>query len=361
MQAFDGVMIGVRILVAVLGVVIVLGTVISAVNTFIVPRGINVWLTRAVFGTVRFFFNIRARKANSYEAQDRIMALYAPLTLFILPIVLLSAILLGYMCIYWALETRPIATLFTLSGSSLLTLGYASVDTVIYKILEFSEATIGLILIALLIAYLPTMYSAFSQREAEVAMLEARAGTPPTFVGMIGRSHRIGELDSLVEVWISWQEWFANIEESHTSLAPLSFFRSPRPERSWITAAGTVLDGAAIVLSTVDVKWEPRAALCIRAGYLALRSIADFFGVSYDANPAPDAPISISRSEFDQVYEELAAQDVPLKPDRDQAWQDYTGWRVNYDTVLLQLAALTMAPYGMWSSDRSAVAPRTMR
>lgn len=34
------------------------------------------------------------------------------------------------------------------------------------------------------------------------------------------------------------------------------------------------------------------------------------------------------------------------------AWRDFAGWRVNYDTVLVALAGLTMAPYAPWSSDR---------
>jgi hypothetical protein len=67
----------------------------------------------------------------------------------------------------------------------------------------------------------------------------------------------------------------------------------------------------------------------------------------------PQDPISISRSEFDAVYDRLAAKGVPLKPDRDQAWLDFAGWRVNYDPVLLALADLTMAPPAPWSSDRS--------
>ncbi|MGB5843924.1 MAG: hypothetical protein WBG94_05750, partial [Anaerolineales bacterium] len=64
-------------------------------------------------------------------------------------------------------------------------------------------------------------------------------------------------------------------------------------------------------------------------------------------------PISITRQEFDQAYDQLASQDLPLKPNRDQAWRDYAGWRVNYDQVLLALADLTMAPAAPWSSDRS--------
>jgi hypothetical protein len=42
-----------------------------------------------------------------------------------------------------------------------------------------------------------------------------------------------------------------------------------------------------------------------------------------------------------------------MKPDRDAAWAAFAGWRVNYDSVLLALATLVMAPYAPWSSDRS--------
>ena len=98
---------------------------------------------------------------------------------------------------------------------------------------------------------------------------------------------------------------------------------------------------------------DPQAQLCIRAGFIALRRIADFFNVVYNKDPKPDDPISVSRYEFDAVCDQLAEKGVPLKADRDQAWRDYAGWRVNYDTVLLALAAITLAPYAPWSSDRS--------
>ncbi len=344
-----------RVFVALLGLLIVGGTLLAAIQTFVLPRGVNVRLTRGVFRSIGFFFRLRARRAASYEARDRIMALFAPVVLVMMPVVLLSLVLIGYMFLYWALDPQPMVEAFKLSGSSLLTLGYASVDRATFKLLEFSEAMLGLILVALLIAYLPTMYSAFTRRETNVALLEARAGTPPSAAEMISRSHRTGELAQLHEVWVSWEKWFAEVEESHTSLAALSFFRSPQPGRSWVTAAGTVLDTAALMLSTVDVPWTPSAAFCIRAGYLALREVARFFDVPYAADPAPDDPISISREEFEAVCDELASHNVPLKADRDQAWKDFAGWRVNYDSVLLALAAMTMAPYAPWSSDRSAV------
>ncbi len=153
--------------------------------------------------------------------------------------------------------------------------------------------------------------------------------------------------------------------ESHTSLAALVFFRSPQPEYSWITAAGAVLDSVAFLAAAVDRPREPQAELCIRAGYLALQRIAEFFSVPHNAKPTfPDTPISITRWEFDEVLHELAADGVPLKPDREQAWLDFAGWRVNYDRPLVAISTLVMAPYAPWSSDRSladSAFPRDLR
>ena len=89
-------------------------------------------------------------------------------------------------------------------------------------------------------------------------------------------------------LWERWEVWFAAVQESQTSYAALNFFRSPRSDQSWIVAAGTVLDAAALTLSAVDVPRQPHAAMCIRAGYVALRRIADFFGIAYDPDPRPD-------------------------------------------------------------------------
>jgi hypothetical protein len=331
-------------------------TIAAAVRMVVLPRSDNVWLTRWVFRAVNVIFRIATNKVNTYEERDRIMAYFAPVSLLSMPIVWLILVTIGYTGIFWGIGVRPLYDAFLLSGSSLLTLGFAPVDNLAEMLLAFSEATIGLILIALLIAYLPTMYSTFSRRETQVTLLEIRAGSPPSAITMLGRATRLGRLDQLGEVWARWEVWFAEVDESHTSLAPLVFFRSPRPEHSWITAAGAVLDAAALTASAVDIPRDMRTDLCIRAGYLALRHIADYFSsIEYNPNPAPDDPISISKYEFIEACEALAAEGVPLKKDLDRAWRDFAGWRVNYDVVLLRLAALTMAPYAPWVSDRSPI------
>ena len=133
---------------------------------------------------------------------------------------------------------------------------------------------------------------------------------------------------------------------------PWFFFRSPQPDHSWVTSAGAILDTASLMQSTIDTPDDPQAALCIRAGYLALRRIGDIFSISYDSTPQRGDPVSITRIEFDQVVADLRSTGIPLKADLELAWLDFCGWRVNYDWVLLALANLTMAPASPWTGSR---------
>jgi hypothetical protein len=336
------------------GAAVVAAVFVSAVCTVVVPRGVAVRLTRVVFRSVRRLFELRSRFASTYEERDRAMALYAPLTLIVLPVVWLAITLLGFAAMYWALGVHPLRQAFVESGSSLLTLGFIKAEDLPTTEVAFVEAAIGLILLALLITFLPSMYSAFSRREHEVAKVTILAGSPPSLAEMLQRFYLINGLDQMEEeVWKPWLDWFVDVEESHTSFAGLPFFRSPQPDRSWITAAGVVLDSASFYASTLDVPRSPAAELCIRSGYVALRRISDFYGIPYDPDPSPTDPISVSRDEYEGVCDRLAAVGVPLRPDRDQAWRDFAGWRVNYDTVVTILAGFVMAPYAPWVSDRS--------
>jgi hypothetical protein len=337
----------------VVGALIVGLTVLSAVTTVVVPRAAPAILTRVVFISVRALFMLRARRLQTYEQRDRALARYAPISLLTLAVSWLVLELIGYMLIYWAFGERPWRLAFALSGSSLLTLGFTAPHDLPRTALSFTEAGLGLALLALLISYLPTIYTAFSRREAAVAALDTRAGLPPSAAEMLERLSIIRGLDQMDDFWRTWQDWFVDIEETHTTNPSLVFYRSPVPHRSWITAAGAVLDAASILSSTVEGPRRSEAELCIRSGYLSLRRIAAFFGIPYDPDPRPDDPISITREEYEQVRNRLLAAGVPLKPDVDQAWRDFQGWRVNYDPVLLGLAGLAMAPYAQWSSDRS--------
>jgi hypothetical protein len=346
----------VKAVVLVASLLAVLATLGSALRVVVLPRGIPSRLARRVFLTVRWIFDARLGRKAEYERRDSVMALYGPISLMMLLVAWLTIVGFSYTGLFWAFADRSWRAAFTLSGSSMLTLGFERPSDLPSVILAFSEAAIGLFLLALLITYLPSLYAAFSRREAMVAMLVVRAGSPPSGVEMIERSQLIQGLD-LDSYWKLWERWFVDVEESHLTFPSLVFFRSPQPERSWVTAAGAVLDGASLVASTLDVPRQSEAELCIRAGYLALRQVARFFRIPYDADPRPTDPISITREEYDAVYDRLALAGTPLKPDRDQAWRDFAGWRVNYDTVLVALSKLTVAPYAPWSSDRLVSVP----
>ena len=335
------------------GVILVVGTVFSALETFVLPRGVSDRLTRLVFLGIRLFITLPLKRARTYEARDRIMAFYAPLGLLALVPAWYIIIAIGYAMVYHSIGVISWQDALLMSGSSLFTLGFEAPQGIPTALIVFSESIIGLILVAMLIAYLPTMYAAFSRRESAVTMLEVRAGKPPSAIELLLRYHRIHGLQHLYELWLSWENWFADIDESHTSLPPLVFFRSPQSYNSWVTSAGAVLDAASLTLAAIDIPSDPQAMLCIRAGFLALRHVADIFRLPYPPNPQfPDEPISITRTEFDAAYEELAKAGLPLKPDREKAWADFSGWRVNYDRALLGLCRLTIAPIAPWSSDR---------
>src|SRR5262249_41023765 len=161
-------------------------------------------------------------------------------------------------------------------------------------------------------------------------------GSPPSPEAFLLRVYRIRGLQYFASQWEEWENWFVELEESHVSQPSLPFFRSPRVQSSWITSAGTVLDTAAIGVSSLQVEHNPQAQVMMRSGYLARRAIASYFHLPYDPDPSPGDPISIERSEWEELMDRLADEGLPVKLDRDQAWIDFAGWRVNYDEPLLR-------------------------
>ncbi len=347
-----------RVLLALLGLGLVAAVLGSALRTVVLPRGVPAKLGRAVFNTMRSVYELRMRRADSYADRDAIMASYGPVSLLVLLQVWLVACWFGFAAVYLALGFSLERALRE-SGSSLLTLGFDRPEGFASALLAFVEATVGLVLLALLITYLPSLYSAFSRREAHVTKLEVRAGSPPSGTELLSRVYTLGRGDLLNKLWLDWEDFFVDIEETHTSFPALAFFRSPQPDHHWVTASGAVLDAASLQASVVAGERDLDAELALRAGFLALARICEFFALSYPLDPAPDDPISVRREEFDEALVRLDEAGVPLIQDRDQAWRDFAGWRVNYDAVLLNLATLTMAPYAPWSSDRSATFRRS--
>ena len=337
----------------VLGVGLLFLVVDSALRTFVLPRGATPVVSRLTFISLRSVFNGVARGARSYDGRDSVMALYGPVGLVLLPAIWMLMVLGAFTAMFHALGVRRFERAFEMSGSSLFTLGFVRPPDLGTSILAFLEAAVGLGLLGLLIAYLPTIYSGFSRREVQVAQLEVRAGNPPSGVQVLVRAQEMERFHLLDDFWRTWQSWFTELEETHTSMGVLSFFRSPVGHRSWVTASGAVLDAASLRLAAVDLPFDPEAGICVRAGFFALRAVADYFGITYDPDPHPGDQISVTKDEFLEACDALVAAGIAVRADRDAAWFDFTGWRVNYDVPLLALAGFVMAPYAPWSSDRS--------
>src|SRR5262249_20265591 len=127
--------------------------------------------------------------------------------------------------------------------------GFATTHATPATAIDLLAAVSGLIVIALLIGYLPVLYSAFNRRETTVSMLESRAGQPAWGPEILWRHQRIGIMDSMPEFYARWEEWCADVAESHSTYPVLLFFRSPHHLRSWLTGLIAVLDSAAMYMA----------------------------------------------------------------------------------------------------------------
>ncbi len=347
--------VAVQILAIAIGAMLVVATLWSAMLTVVVPRAERPAISRFHFWIIGRAAGKAGQWLPSPEARDRLESRVAPFALVTLPGIWAGHIIVGFSFVYWGLGTNGFREALVLSGSALTTLGIRDADSLATLLAIIAEALIGLGLVALMISYLPTIYSAYTDREVAVARLEVRAGRPPHPVTFLERTHRIGWLDDMDSVWSEWENWFLEIEETHTTHASLPFFRSAYPGRSWLVTAATVLDSASLLMSTVDTEWSPRAALCVRSGFTTLRSLAEVYGLPIAETPGPETELAITREVFDQLCSELEGRGLQLKPDRDQAWHDFRGWRVNYEAAVLALVERLRIEQVGWFVDMNVV------
>jgi hypothetical protein len=318
----------------------------AAIRTFLLPRVADVTLSRVTAQFIRRLFNFVADH-RSYPARDRILSLYASITLLAYQALWLGLSLVAFAFFYIASGTPSFALAFNVSGSSLFS---AAIHRGAVSALGYIEAGIGLTLLALLIAFIGPLYQSFQRREFAVSRLTVRAGIPATPWGVLEIAQSVESYDRLDELWREWETWFIDVGETHTTLPILNFYRSPLPNQTWIGCAATVLDAAALFNAAVDAKPSPTAGLCIRAGWLTLRRIADYFRVPYPTTLSKEIPIAISREDFEIVLKRLESVGVPILADHDAAWSDYVGWRVNYDAIIEQFYVLFTCPRTDWRS-----------
>lgn len=329
----------VRVLVALLGVCVVVVTLFEAVRTFVVPRGLRVRFSRPVVQLVFRSLGAYARRRDR-DAGHAVMVHAGPLAVLALPLAWLVSSLVGYAAIFWAVDASGFGDALVVSGSSLFTLGFEKPDGVGGAVVAFSEAAVGLALLAVVISYLPSLNQGFARREAVVAMLDARAGTPPTALTLIERHFVFSGIERLDLLWDEWERWIVDVGQSHTTHPLLTLFRSAEPAHSWITAAGAVMDAANIRLSAIQASGAGNAAawMFYRAATGVLARLAGFFRL--DLRPA--APVD--RAAFAASLARLEEIGVPVVADREVAWQRFGGRWAEYEPIVAALGRLVEAP-----------------
>jgi hypothetical protein len=349
----------VQVVGAVIGAAVVLGTAWSVVGTLIVPRRVRSNIPRVVFILNQSIFHFIADKTSSYERQDRILAAQAPVQLIGQVVAWLALFELGFGLLMWPFNGNGgLGAAMEQAGSALCTLGYLVPRSSGVAALDALAALCGLGTVALQIGYLPTLYAAFNRREALITLLDSRAGVPSWGPELLSRTHyglgtgisAVGELPELFE---AWEAWSADVSESHSTYMPLVWFRSPRPLSSWVTAQLAVLDAAALYLALLpDASGLIQARLCLRGGFTCLGNIARALRIPIPEDADPNDGISLSYDEFVEAIEHLRHVDFPIQRSVEDAWIDFSGWRVNYEAAAYALAWASDAPPALWSGPR---------
>ena len=287
-----------------------------------------------------------------------------------LPVVWTILVTVGFSFIFWGAKTGSTGRSFEVSGSSLFTLGFAEPQGASRIWLTFLEAAIGLGLIALLISYLPTIYSSYSQREKGTRLLRPFAGTPPDPTQLLSSLHR-STLVAAPTLWRTASSWFIDVEQSHTSFPVLTYFALESPGQSWVATIGAVLDASAFLVSTSGMSDDETAEgplLALAYGIPAIVGVARAAGLPLDPahllldliareSEAPP-PISVQQEEYEAAIDRLESSGIVGHPDRQQGWHRYAWIRSGYDQALRGLAGLTLAVPAPGTTDRPATVGR---
>jgi hypothetical protein len=341
------------------GVLLIIAGGWSVIGTVIVPRRIRSWLTRGVTHAVAAAFHVVVDRFSSYEARDRILAAQAPIQLILQVVVWLGVFEIGFGLLLWPfVGPAGLAGALEQAGSSLCTLGYLASHTNAPRAIDDVAALIGLGTVAVQIGYLPTLYAAFNRRETLVTMLDSRASVPSWGPELLARAYYgigsgVSAVDFLPKWFEEWERWSADVSESHSTYLPLIYFRSPRPLASWLTAQLAVLDAAALYLALLpNAPNALSARLCLRGGFSCLTTIARALGVDVPEEVSDTAGITLTFSEFVDALDRLRRVDFPLVRSNEDAWIDFVGWRVNYESAAYAIARVIDAPPAMWSGPR---------
>jgi len=309
------------VLAALIGLVLIVVVLWDVFETIVLPRRVTrrFRLTRLFYRSVWAPWSVIARAVHKNKRRETFLSVFGPLSLLLLLTFWAVTLVFGFALLHWALGSQVStangpAGFFTdlyYSGTTFFTLGLGDIAPIgrAARMMTVIEASLGFGLLALVIGYFPVLYQAFSRREVNISMLDARAGTPPTAAELLRRYQEGQSLDSLDQFLRDWEMWAADLMESHLSYPVLCFFRSQHDNQSWLAALNTVLDACSLVMVGVDgiPKWQ--AQLTFKMARHAVVDISQIFNTS----PVKHDGARLSKDDLATLHLVLSERGVVLR------------------------------------------------
>jgi hypothetical protein len=283
----------VHIAAALVGILFVFVVLRDTFETIILPRRVSgrVRVSKIFYQVTWKPWAAAGRRMAYGDRRETFLSTYGPISLIFL-IVLWGLILItGFALLLWAAgfdaSLSGNETMYV-SGTTFTTLGIGDFTpkTDLSRLLTVVEAATGFGFLAVVISYLPVLYQSFSRREIAISMLDEWAGSPPSAGDLLRRAVAAGEIKELIPLMARWEEWTAELLESHLSYQVLSYFRSQHENQSWVAALTAILDFSAMwqAAKAEGKTWQARRVYAI--GRHALGDLSQVL----KAAPKFDAP-----------------------------------------------------------------------
>jgi hypothetical protein len=348
----------VKVLSAILGVILILVILWEAFETVVLPRRVTrrIRLARLFFRSTWIPWRGLVRLLSSGPRQETYLGFYGPLSLLLLMIVLASGLIFGFALLFWADGSAVLTaggkpgfgTDLYLSGTTFFTLGLGDVvpHTSLARGLAAVEAGVGFGFLALVIAYLPGINQSFSQREVNISLLDARAGSPPTAGEMLRRHSHDPGLEALRGLLGDWELWSAELLESHLSYPVLAYFRSQHDNQSWLGALTAILDACALNMAGLEGSCARQAELTFA---IARHTVVDL-SIIFRRSPREPEKDRLPPDRLKFLRTTLAASGLRLR-EGDAADQRLTELRRMYEPYVYSLAKFLAIKIPPWIPD----------
>lgn len=330
------------------GIACLFFVLLDAFETVILPRRATgrFRLTRLFYRLTWSPWRWASRRVHHPRKRETLLSFYGPLSLVGLIGAWAGSLVLGFALMYWAFPVpfvdpgatgHPFLSDLYVSGTTIFTLGLGDVvpHSLAVRALAVLEAGIGLGFVALVIGYFPVLYGAFSRREVNIALLDARAGSPPTAFELIKRHSFEGGSKALVALLEEWERWSAELLESHISYPLLCLFRSQHTSQSWLSGITAILDACSLLIAGVQEDSARQAQLTFAIARHALVDISQILSQP----PITDAPDRLPPEKFRAIYDQLCMAGVRVCRD------DQSCGRLNELRAMYEGYAETLSRY----------------